>query len=377
MVPGAIDPLKNRFLLERTMKTYRFALIGIGGMGDLYAQAVGDTDRAELVGGSCRTAAKGRVFAERFGCPDFRDAETMIDELKPDVAIISTPSGAHLEPAVACARRGVHVVCTKPLEITTARCDAMIAAAGKAGTVLAGMFPNRFTPVMRAIHAAATAGRFGDLAVVNAYTPWWRDDDYYGPGRWQGTAALDGGGAVINQSIHGIDATQWIAAAALGLLPQVNPVEEVFAYTSKRAHDEDLIEVEDTAVVCLRFRGGALGQLLCTTSMYPGSLKRFQIAGRDGTAATREDELTAFDFRDSCKEDQQLKEKFQGQSSAGGVSDPLAINPEYEAIQFRALIEALDNGEPPPIDGREARKAVAIIEAIYESARSGRPARPK
>src|SRR5207237_2099306 len=131
------------------------------------------------------------------------------------------------------------------------------------GVTLGGIFPQRFNPVVRAIHAAASAGRFGNLALVNATVPWWREDAYYGPGRWQGSLALDGGGALINQAIHYVDLAQWIAAAAMkDLAPNENPVEEVFAYTAKRSHDPKQVEVEDTAVAVLRFRHGAVGPFL-------------------------------------------------------------------------------------------------------------------
>ena len=356
-------------------KHYRMALIGIGGMGELYAKAVGDVANATLVAGSCRTESKGRAFAEQFDCAWYGDYTQMLAEQKPDFAIISTPSGLHLDPALACAEAGVNVVCTKPLEITLARCDAMIEAAKEAGIVLAGLFPTRFTDVMRTVYDTAAEGRFGHLSTVNTYTPWWRNDAYYGPERWQGTKALDGGGAVINQSIHGIDAMQWLAGATMPGLPHAqNPVAEVFAYTAQRGHAPDLIEVEDTAVAICRFQNGALGQMLCCTSMYPGALKKIQIAGRDGLATVEEETLVHFHFRNERDSDDQTRARFADTDGHGGASDPLAISYENEAAQFRALLEAMDEGAPPPIDGVEARKAVAIVEAIYESASAGRAA---
>ncbi|MDX1565401.1 MAG: Gfo/Idh/MocA family oxidoreductase, partial [Phycisphaeraceae bacterium] len=238
---------------------------------------------------------------------------------------------------------------------------------------LGGIFPQRFNPVVQTVRDAAAAGRFGDLAVVNTYVPWWRDDDYYAPGRWQGTLAMDGGGALMNQSIHGVDAIQWIAGATMDLPPEQNPVEEVFAYTGKRAHAEDLIEVEDTCVVCLKYRNGALGQILATTSMYPGSLRRLTVAGRDGTAETLEDELVSWQFREESDDDQAIRDRF-GKSTehGGGAADPMAIDYSLHTRNIEAFVSALESGQTPPIDGAESRKAVAIIEAVYESAASGK-----
>lgn len=352
---------------------HRIAVVGVGAIANLHAMAIGDLGGVRLVGGSCRTESKGQKFAEQFGCNWYPDYREMLDREKPDLITICTPSGAHLEPALAAASRGIHVLCEKPLEITTARIDQMINAAKQAGIVLGGLFPQRFNPVLQALHQAARDGRFGNLAVVNSYVPWWRDDDYYGSGRWQGTIALDGGGAMMNQSIHGVDAMQWLARAATDLDDQLNPVSEVCAYTARRGHTEDLIEVEDTAVVILKFRGGALGQLLGTTSMYPGTLKRVQIAGRDGTAEVLEDELITWQFRKQLPEDEATRKRFSAATkTGGGATDPMAIDYSHHTRNIAAFLEAVDDKSPLMLSGLEARKAVAIIEAIYRSARNGR-----
>lgn len=357
------------------MKTHRIAIIGVGAIANMHAKAIGDLDNAELIAGSCRTESKGRAFAENYGCRWYDQYERMLDEEKPDLVTIATPSGAHLEPTLACADRRIHVLCEKPLEITTARMDQMIKHARAAGIVFGGIFPQRFNPVVQAVYDAAARGRFGRLAVVNAAVPWWRDDAYYAPGRWQGTRRLDGGGALMNQSIHAVDMLQWIAGAAIGgARPEENPVEQVFALTAQRGHDPDLIEVEDTATAVVRFRGGALGQVLGATSMYPGTLKRFLIAGRNGTAEILEDELTEYEFKESLPEDEAVRERFAGTTtSGGGASDPMAIDYSNHTRNIADFLEAVDCGEEPSLDGRQARKAVAIIEAMYDSAQCGRP----
>ncbi len=357
-------------------KTYRAAIIGVGAIADIHAMAMGDLENVELVAGSCRTEAKGQTFAQRFDCHWYRDYEDLLDQARPDFVTVATPSGFHLEPLEACARRGIHVLCEKPLEITVARVDRMIQAARESGIRLGGIFPQRFNPVLQAVYGAASQGRFGDLAVVNAYVPWWRDDAYYGPDRWQGTLALDGGGAMMNQSIHGVDAAQWLASAAIPDLPaHVNPVREIFAFTAKRGHDPDLIEVEDTAVAVMRLRGGALGQILGATSMFPGSLKRLQLAGRGGTAEVLEDELVTWAFSEEKTGDDGVRRRFSEETQSGGAAaDPMAIDYSLHTGNIRAFVEWLEGNEDFMLDGPESRKAVAIIEAIYESARTGRVA---
>lgn len=352
----------------------RAAIIGIGAIARLHARALADIPGVELVAACCRTEEKGRAFAAEFGCTWHADAAQMLRREKPDFVTVATPSGAHLEAVLAAARRGVHVICEKPLEISLRRIDRMIAAAQKAGITLGAIFPQRFNPVVRTVHAAAAAGRFGPIAVAASYVPWWRDDAYYGPGRWQGTKALDGGGALMNQSIHGVDALQWIVGGTMpGLAPGENPVESVMALTAVRAHDPERLEVEDTCVAILRFKNGAVGQLLAATSLYPGQLRRFLFGGRDGTAEIAEEQLVTWRFRNAAADDDATREAFGGASStSGGAADPMAINYDCHTRNFEDFLAAVQAGRRPTLDGLEGRKAVAIVEACYKSARTGR-----
>jgi len=354
----------------------RAAIIGIGAIARLHARALADIPGIELVAASCRTEEKGRGFAAEFGCAWHADTARMLRREKPDFVTVATPSGAHLEAVLAAARRGVHVICEKPLEITLRRIDRMIAACGKAGTTLGAIFPQRFNPVVQTVHAAAAAGRFGSLAVAAAYVPWWRDDAYYGPGRWQGTRALDGGGALMNQSIHGVDALQWIAAATM---PDPDsprgPVEKVTALTAVRSHDPARLEVEDTCVGILQFRDGSLGQLLAATSLFPGQLRRLLFGGREGTAVIEEEQLVAWHFRTAGPDDDSIRERFGAASrTSGGAADPMAIDFSCHTRNFEHFVAALRAGTKPALDGTEGRKAVAIVEACYRSARTGRAA---
>ncbi len=355
----------------------RAAIIGIGAIARLHARALADIPGVELVGATCRTEEKGLAFAAEFGCTWYPDTATMLRRAKPDFVTVATPSGAHLDAVLAAIRRGVPVICEKPLEITLRRIDSLIAAAAKRGVPLGAIFPQRFNPVIRALHAAAAGGRFGQLAMAASYVPWWRDDAYYGPGRWQGTQALDGGGALMNQSIHGVDALQWVAGATMPQLdPAENPVESVVALTAMRAHDPERLEVEDSCVAILRFKNGALGQLLAATSLYPGSLRRLLVGGRDGTAEVLEEQLVTWQFRSARPDDDATRERLGGSSgTSGGAADPMAINYACHTRNFEDFLAALQAGRSPPLDGLEGRKAVAIVEACYKSARTGRPAK--
>lgn len=359
-------------------KRYRMAVIGIGAIADLHARSIDELDNAELVAGSCRTQAKGEAFAEKWGCQWFADYEKMLDAVKPDVVTITTPSGAHLEPTEACAKRGIHVLSEKPIEITTERVDRMMQAARDGGILLGGIFPQRYNETIRVLREAIAAGRFGSPAMISVAVPWWRDDAYYAPDRWQGTQALDGGGAMMNQSIHSIDLLQWLAAAGMSKLDaSANPVEQVFCFTGKLGHDPSLIEVEDTAAAAVRLRGGGLAQILAATSMYPGTHRRILVAGRDGTAEVSEDTLTHWEFREARDEDEQIRAKFGAATDhGGGASDPMAISHSGHRANIADFLAALDSGSTPSIDAPEARKAVAIIEACYASMAKGQPMEP-
>ena len=352
--------------------SYTFGIIGAGAVADLHARAISDLENASLVAAARRTEAPGRAFAEEHGCTWYPDAETLLDDAHPDVVTIATPSGAHLEPTVAAAERGVHVLCEKPLEITTERVDRMREAAAAHDVKLGGIFQQRFGDVLGAVHDAAADGRFGSLAVAAAEVPWWRDDDYY-EGTWKGTAALDGGGALMNQSIHAVDALVWIVRTSLGLEPGENPVAEVFAHTDTRGHDPEDVEVEDTAVATLRYRDGTLGTLLGTTAAYPGTPRRLRWAGRGGTVTVEGDELACWQFRDERPEDETLRARHGEAADEGGAADPMAIDYAKHRRNVEAFLRWVDHDADFALGAAEARTAVEIIEAVYTSATDGRP----
>ena len=356
-------------------KTYRLVIIGAGAVAGAIAKAIGDLSNATLVAVSRRNREKGEAFGRQYGCQWYEDAETMLQRERPDVAVIATPSGAHLDGVLLCARYKVHALCEKPLEITVERCRKMIEASDGAGIRLGGIFPQRFGPANQAAHAAVAQGRFGKLALLTAWVPWWREDSYYGGGRWQGSLAMDGGGALMNQSIHNLDLLQWFASAQSN--SRELPVVEVFAYTGKLGHDQGLIEVEDTAAAMFRFANGGLGQLLGTTAAWPGSLRRTLLAGRDGSMEIYEDTVTNYQFRNPRPEDDELRRRLGEKTAhAGGAGDPMAFDHRNHRVNIQEFLLALDEKRTPLIDGREAAKSVAIAQACYESVRTGRPVNP-
>src|SRR5262249_25012586 len=192
--------------------------------------------------------------------------DRLFDDDALDMVVVGTPSGLHGEHGAAAARRGVHVLVEKPIEITVARADALVDEAHRAGATLGVVFQDRFKPDVRALKAIVDSGALGSLSLVHAQVPWWRPPEYYRDSRWRGTWALDGGGALINQAIHTVDLLLWLCG----------PVTRVVGKAATRFHR---IEVEDTAVAILEFASGALATLEATTCAYPGRPRRIEISG--------------------------------------------------------------------------------------------------
>ncbi len=340
-----------------------FAIVGTGMIAGVHAQAINAVAGARLVGVVSRSPEKGPAFAAKHGAAVLTaTVEEMV--ARPDVHVvnITTPSGAHLEPALAAIRAGKHVVVEKPLEATTERADRIIAEARMAGVKLAPIFQNRFSDGARKVKAALDAGRFGRLVSAGCYVKWFRTADYYKGSPWKGTLKLDGGGAVMNQAIHGVDLLQWFAG-----LP-----EEVSAYKTRRVHTG--IEAEDTAVAVLRFPSGALGTIEATTAAWPGWSLRIELCGENGSARIEDGMITEWKFREEQPGDEAIRAA--GSAELGsGASNPAGISIEGHKRQIEDLVGAIRDKRPLKIDGPEARKAVALIAALYRSGETGKPVR--
>ncbi len=209
--------------------------------------------------------------------------------------------------------------------------------------------------------SAIDSGRFGRIAIAETTCKWWRTQEYYDSGAWRGTWALDGGGALMNQAIHNVDVLLWL----------MGPATHVSSFGATLAHER--IEIEDTCVASIRFASGALGTIIAATSAFPGVPKTLAIHGDRGSAMTVNDRLLLWQFADEHPEDAGLRERLGRKVDGGtGASDPKAISHEGHARQLSDFVEAIRGGRPPAIDGREGRKSVHLIHAIYEASRTDR-----
>jgi hypothetical protein len=354
-----------------------FGIIGSGMIGSVHATAIRAMRGGHLACVFNPNAASAAKLGAAHGVPAFSDWESFLSHPGLQAVTIAAPSGLHHECTLRAANAGKHVVCEKPLDVTLEKIDAMIRACAENKVLLAAIHQRRFLDSTRTFKQAIEAGRFGRITLADAYVKWFRTQQYYDQGAWRGTWKLDGGGALMNQSIHGIDALQWIAGATMADAgPGRGPIERVTALTAVRAHDPERLEVEDTCVGMLQFRDGALGQLLAATSLYPGHLRRLLFGGRDGTVVVEEEQLIAWQFRTDVADDAAVRERFGGASrTSGGAADPMAIDFSCHTRNFEQFVTALREGRRPMLDGIEGRKAVAIVEACYRSARTGRSAK--
>ena len=337
----------------------RFGIVGTGMIADFHAAAVREIPGCGIAACMDISAERAAEFAARHGCAAYSDLGAFLAHEGMEIVTVCTPSGTHMETAVAAARAGKHLIVEKPIEVTLERIDPIIAACDENGVSLSGVFMSRYGEAAGTLKKAVDEGRFGKLVLGSAYVKWWRSQDYYAAGGWKGTARFDGGGALMNQGIHAVDLLLWL----------MGPVESVFSYGATLAHRN--IEVEDTAVAALRFRSGALGVIEGSTAAFPGSPKRIELCGDRGSAALEEESLPVWKFAEERAEDAEIAARFSARSGSGGAADPAAIGHRGHALQFADIVHSIREGKRPAVDGREARKAVELILAIYRSARTG------
>ena len=336
-------------------------LVGTGMIANFHTRAIADADGVHLVGCVSEPYEAAKDFAEKNDCQAYESIDKMLADPNIHSVSVCTPSGIHLEPALAAAKAGKHVVVEKPLEITTERCDQIIQECEKNGVKLVVAFQSRFHESSRLIKEAVDAGRFGKLTMGDAYVKWYRSQEYYDSGAWRGTWEIDGGGALMNQAIHSVDLLVWL----------MGPVKEIHALTDTLTHER--IEVEDVAVATLRFANGALGVIEATTTAFPGALKRIEVIGSGGTAVLEEEDIVTWQFAEETPQDEEIRKRMAGKTeSGGGAADPSAISHHGHTQLFEELVAAVDEDRPSLLDGHEGRRSVEVIRAIYESAKTGK-----
>ena len=332
----------------------RFGLIGCGRVAPRHAQSFAELADARLVAVADVIESRAQRFAKEYHAEAYTDYRRLLERRDIDVVNICTPSGMHAHMAIEAMQAGKHVIVEKPMAMNLRDADRMIATEQATGVKLCVILQNRYNPPMQDLRRVVDEGKLGRLLLGNATVRWFRPQEYYEDG-WHGTYALDGG-ALMNQSIHHIDALQWL----------MGDVESVFAYTATLAHK---MEAEDVGVVAVRFKSGALGSIEGSTLTYPenleGSVAIFGERGSVKVGGTALNRKVLWKIEGELEHEHALLTRDQ--------LDPSSVYGTSHQLVIADMIAALRENRAPRTNAREARKSVALVLAIYESARTGKP----
>lgn len=327
-------------------------LIGGGNISETHARAAREIPGLEIVAVYGTNAEKVARMSAQYGARPYGDFEKFLGHHPMDFVAIGSPSGLHAEQGIAAARRGFHVLTEKPLDINTAQADALIAATEEAGVKLGVFFQDRFKADLIRVKEWADAGLLGKLILADARVKWFRPANYYGDSRWRGTLRLDGGGALINQAVHTVDLLLWLCGEVSG----------VQAMKKTALHR---IEAEDTLIALLDFKNGAVGTLQATTSVFPGYPRRVELTGSEGTVIIEHDRLLAADLRKVPEDFRSTGNDQNASASSATVSDARG-----HLAALEDFVRAIETNGAPRCSGRDARRSVALVEAIYTACSS-------
>lgn len=327
--------------MEKNRKV-RFAIVGCGKIARTHLKGIAAAEEAELAAVCDVVAENAEEVARQYGVRAYSSYEEMLRQGDIDVINICTPSGMHPQQTIMAAEAGKHVMSEKPMAIRLDDAARMIAAARKSGTKLASIFPRRMSPTSAYVKRLLEEGRLGKLSLCSGYVKFFREQSYYDRAGWRGTWAQDGGGAMMNQGIHTIDLLQWLAG----------PVDSLYGYAENVLR---AIEVEDTAVVSLRFKSGALGSIEATTTAFKQPDHRIVLHGERGTIILTGDEITTLDLMDEQVDIPEFA--------------PFKVIPDGHAAQIRDMALAVIEDREPVVNGEDSLHSLEIILGAYESQR--------
>jgi len=328
-------------------------LVGCGRISKRHLQVLAEMPEMKLLGVCDVQEARAKAVGEAAGVPFFLDAEDMVKALKPDIASILTDSGLH--PTIGCLLAPLVpvLVVEKPMALTLEDADRLIETCEKNGTRLFVVKQNRYNPPIRQLRQAIDQGRFGKLVLGTVRIRWNRSQEYYDQDRWRGTWKWDGG-VLTNQASHHIDLLQWL----------LGPVESVKAYVATRLA---AIEAEDTAVAVLRFKNGALGVVEATTATRPKDLEgSISVLGEKGSVVVggfSVNRMVTWNFAEPAPGDDQ---------AVASITEPPDVYGFGHRTFYEDVLECVATGRRPMLDGLEGRKSLEIINALYESAFTGK-----
>ena len=349
------------------------AVIGYGKVAHIHAEALREVPESELVAVCGRDVAKARVFSDRYGAKPFTSVREMVGA-GVQAVVVATPHPAHASVTTEALRAGAHAIVEKPLASSLADCDAMIGAARAAGKRLAVISQRRLYAPTRRVRGAIDAGKLGRPILGTVTMLGWRSEEYYGSDPWRGSWDGEGGGVLVNQAPHQIDLLQWF----------MGDVEELYGAWANLNHPT--IEVEDTSVAVLRFRSGALGNILVSNSQNPALFGKVWVHGSNGaTVGVQTDggamfiagmsSVTEPPVNDVWKVPGEEDRLPRWQEEDADFFRKIDATRHYHRLQIQDFLQAILEDREPMVSGEEGRKTVEIFTAIYRSQRDGQPVR--
>ena len=340
------------------MEKITYAVIGCGMISKYHIAAIRACPDATLAGVCGRDPEKTARFAEEIGTRAYPDTQAIWDDETVQAVCVCTPSGLHAKFALEAIEHGRHVLVEKPIALTMEECDQIIRRARAKKVLVSVISQLRFSPAVQQVKHAMDRMVLGKLVCADLYMKYHRSQAYYNSGAWRGTKALDGGGALMNQGIHGVDLLQYLAG----------PITTIYARAKTMTRS---IEVEDTLCAVTEFKNGAMGVIQATTGIYSGFSRRLELCGENGTIILEEDRILLWDVAD----DKGLPHDTTGGMDVRSSSDPTLIGLAGHRRQLANFTAAVQGREALLVDGAEGRKALRIILGAYRSAAEDRPVR--
>jgi len=345
-------------------KEIGFGVIGLG-MGAYHASAIVEAKGARLVALCDADEERLNKTNESFKVKAYKNYTDMLNDSEVEVINVCTPSYLHVDMAIPAVKAGKHVIVEKPVDISVKKINMLIEEGKKAGVKMGAIFQSRTTPLNKRIKATIDNGRLGKVIGVHGLLPWFREQSYYqGPhGSWKGTWDKDGGGSLMNQGVHTVDLLQWFGGR----------VKSVFGAYGVFAHD---VSAEDKTVAILKFENGALGTLMTTTCAYPGISQNILIHGDKGIITKEEDQLTSWKIKSEREKEEEIEmlNLYGPQEKRGATtaSDPMAVGASGHTGLIEDIVQCILEDKEPIITIESAKHAVEIVNAIYESGRTGK-----
>jgi len=337
-----------------------FAIVGCGVIALTHATALKQIQNSTLYAVCDIIPEKADAFAKKHGAGVvYYDYKEVARDPAVDIVCVCVPSGSHGEICIAMARAGKHIVCEKPMEITPERIQEVISAVEAAGVKMQCIFQRRLMPAAIAVHRAVQEGLFGRICLAEAQLKYYRDQAYYNSAGWRGTWEQDGGGALMNQGVHGVDLILWM----LG-----EPIDTLYGRAETLCRS---IAVEDTAAAVLQLKSGALCTITGATTAYPGFSTTFAVHGEKGSVVFNDESIVTWDFLDP----QNQPPRPDTGEAVGGAKNPFNIGISGHIRLLEDIADAVREDREPMIPPQEADLAVRVITSIYQSTKTGKPVR--